>query len=378
MTWQTLLFDIDGVLLSEERYFDATALTVWELIHSNLYLGQQAASFSVDLEEAQIRHIRKEVFHDDTVLSFMKSRGINSNWDMVYLAFSYQLILLLEQLHQKDPAFVEQLLQKEITYESLKEAQEKSNDLSVSFQPNYAQFIDDFKESTEEKQALFLYLNTICQKRLSVSTTVFKRQSTLWDVCQETFQEWYLGDRYVEPSVLGKPKESGKKGFLQDEIPIISREQMIELFSTLKEKGYQLGIGTGRPEIETLEPLKALGVLSFFDENRILTATDVLHAERQYPEHAPLAKPQPYAYVQGMLGKETPVMTAITYPLPIENKEQVLVIGDSLADYMAAKTMGCQFAAVLTGLSGKDARPDFENRADFILDNVFDLLTIIK
>jgi phosphoglycolate phosphatase-like HAD superfamily hydrolase len=53
-------------------------------------------------------------------------------------------------------------------------------------------------------------------------------------------------------------------------------------------------------------------------------------------------------------------------------------VGDSLADLLAARKMGCQFAAVLTGLSGKDARSIFEKyEADYILDTVLDVRGII-
>ena len=70
----------------------------------------------------------------------------------------------------------------------------------------------------------------------------------------------------------------------------------------------------------------------------------------------------------GLKGRETSVKTCLRTPLPIENGEEVLVVGDSLADLLAARQMGCQFAAVLTGLSGKDARSDFEkHEADYIL-----------
>ncbi len=34
-----VIFDIDGVLLSEERYFDVSALTVWEILYSPVYMG---------------------------------------------------------------------------------------------------------------------------------------------------------------------------------------------------------------------------------------------------------------------------------------------------------------------------------------------------
>jgi phosphoglycolate phosphatase-like HAD superfamily hydrolase len=64
--------------------------------------------------------------------------------------------------------------------------------------------------------------------------------------------------------------------------------------------------------------------------------------------------------------------------LPIDNSDEVLVVGDSLADLLAARQLGCQFAAVLTGLSGKDARSDFEkHEADYILDTVLDIKDIL-
>ena len=32
-----VIFDIDGVLLSEERYFDVSALTVWEILYGSYH-----------------------------------------------------------------------------------------------------------------------------------------------------------------------------------------------------------------------------------------------------------------------------------------------------------------------------------------------------
>ena len=34
-----VIFDVDGVLLSEERYFDIAALTVWEILYSPKYMA---------------------------------------------------------------------------------------------------------------------------------------------------------------------------------------------------------------------------------------------------------------------------------------------------------------------------------------------------
>ncbi|MBX5437693.1 MAG: HAD family hydrolase, partial [Alicyclobacillaceae bacterium] len=98
--YETILFDIDGVMLSEERYFDASALTVHELLCSPQYLGVADAclpSFRPDPPEPAIRQIRRVVFADDAVLHAMKARGVNANWDMVYLQTAYQITRLLRR-----------------------------------------------------------------------------------------------------------------------------------------------------------------------------------------------------------------------------------------------------------------------------------------
>ena len=49
----------------------------------------------------------------------------------------------------------------------------------------------------------------------------------------------------------------------------------------------------------------------------------------------------------------------------------MLIVGDSVADLLAARRMGCRFAATLTGLTGEKARTKFEELgADYILEDV--------
>ena len=76
----TILFDVDGVLLSEEHYFDAYALTVWELLISENYLGMSPDQFKTNYTEEEIKANRELVFQNDKVLKFQKSRGLNANW----------------------------------------------------------------------------------------------------------------------------------------------------------------------------------------------------------------------------------------------------------------------------------------------------------
>ncbi|NQF12643.1 HAD family hydrolase [Brevibacillus sp. HB1.3] len=374
---KTILFDVDGVMLSEERYFDASALTVWEFLYSPQYVGLAGEEFTPSPEEAQIRRVREQVFAHDEVLNFIKSRGINSNWDMVFLAFSYQLIRLIEVVKTQVPEATS-LLVEQIDRPQLAKVKEWAATYAPDFQVDYAAFTADFAKGSAQKAEMLLYLNQIAKERCSIATEMFSRNSDLWQLIQKTFQEWYLGDERVAASIGRETMQPGKKGFLADEIPIVPPAEMVELFRTLKEKGYTLGIGTGRPTIETHVPLSEMNILEWFDPNRVVTASHVLDAEEAFPSFAPMSKPHPYCYVKGLLGLDAPISDAVHFSLPIENGEEVLIVGDSLADYLAARSIGCKFAATLTGLSGQDARSKFEEeKADFILDDVRDILSIL-
>ncbi|ASJ53378.1 phosphatase [Brevibacillus formosus] len=374
---KTILFDVDGVMLSEERYFDASALTVWEFLYSPQYVGLAGEEFTPSPEEAQIRRVREQVFAHDEVLNFIKSRGINSNWDMVFLAFSYQLIRLIEAVKTQVPEATS-LLVEQIDRPQLAKVKEWAATYAPDFQVDYAAFTADFAKGSAQKAEMLLYLNQIAKERCDISTEMFSRNSDLWQLIQKTFQEWYLGDERVAASIGRETMQPGKKGFLSDEIPIVPPAEMVELFRTLKEKGYTLGIGTGRPTIETHVPLSEMNILEWFDPNRVVTASHVLDAEEAFPSFAPMSKPHPYSYVKGLLGLDAPISDAVHFSLPIENGEEVLIVGDSLADFLAARSIGCKFAATLTGLSGQDARSKFEEeKADFILDDVREILSIL-
>jgi phosphoglycolate phosphatase-like HAD superfamily hydrolase len=376
---KTILFDVDGVMLSEERYFDASALTVWEMLHSPQYLGLKHDTFSPAPVESDIRRIREQVFAKDEVLNLIKSRGINSNWDMVFLAFSYQLIRLVEVLKPHLGSVATSLLAGQINRTELQQLKEWAITHAPDFSIDYASFTADFAKGTAQKAEMLLYLNQIAKERCEVVTSTFSRQSELWELCQETFQEWYLGDDRVSASIGRQTRQPGKKGFLTDEIPIVPPAEMIDLFRTLKEKGYTLGIGTGRPTIETHVPLSEMNILEWFDPNRVVTASHVLEAEEEYPTYAPMSKPHPFSYVKGLLGLSTPNSDVVPFPLPIDNGDEVLIVGDSLADFLAARSIGCKFAATLTGLSGQEARSKFEEeKADYILNDVREILSILE
>jgi phosphoglycolate phosphatase-like HAD superfamily hydrolase len=399
--YTTILFDIDGVMLSEERYFDASALTVYELVHSPQYLGVstigvQLPAFSTELSDNDVQLIRKTVFADDTVFQCMKQRGINANWDMVYLQTAYQLIRILDAWvsHSTAAQVVELLgprLKNGWDRDALKFIGETVRS-GIPIRMDYEAFTTEFQKC-KSKEDLFASLEARLQALFSgvevgrthvlshdggTSNSVlpaFETARALWKVGQETFQEWYLGDAHVNET-----HQPGKAGFLTDEVPLVPVESLSSLFRTCIDKGVTIGIATGRPHIETYVPLKAFGWQQFFQDARITTASDVLDAEREAPHAAPLSKPNPYSYLRSYLGKNNPHEVLQT-PLPLSPDEgsQTLIVGDSVADFLAAKEMGCHFAAVLTGLEGEQARQQFESLgAHYIFDNVLGVLSVLS
>ncbi len=71
--------------------------------------------------------------------------------------------------------------------------------------------------------------------------------------------------------------------------------------------------------------------------------------------------------------------TSLARVFAAANCIDTLIVGDSLADLLCARQIGCKFAAVLTGLSGKKARAELEARgADFVLDAVAEIGKLVE
>ena len=78
--YDTVIFDMDGVITSEQNYWNCAALTVWEYLNYNS--GQK-----INATECMqnISKIRSHVFSDDEMISVLKGKGVNSNWDLGYV-----------------------------------------------------------------------------------------------------------------------------------------------------------------------------------------------------------------------------------------------------------------------------------------------------
>ncbi|MCL6445732.1 MAG: HAD hydrolase-like protein [Alicyclobacillus sp.] len=375
--FQTILFDIDGVMLSEERYFDASAITVWELLTSPQYTGvlvPELGPFRTDLSADDIALIRRAIFVDDAVFHAMKQRGINANWDMVYLQTACQVTLVIQQwLKAASPesvrASLHDITRDGWTRSALARLGQALREAGVQVRIDFGQYLQVFAEA-DSKVALFARLDDWLAEVAGPGVPPYSADRILWRLCADTFQEWYVGDEYSPDT-----HQPGKPGFLTDEVPIVDPSDLARLFSDLRANGCVVGIATGRPSLETRVPLRHYGWLEQFDEARISTASDVLDAERAHPDAGPLSKPHPFSYLRSYLGT-TDAAAVLGHALPIapDAAASTLVVGDSVADLLAARAIGCRFAAVLTGLEGQAARSQFEQlQADYIFDDVLGL-----
>lgn len=329
--FDTILFDLDGVITGEYAYWKAAALTVYEYFYEDLDLNSEYCYENADA-------ILNRVFsYHDTIVT-MKSLGINSNWDL-----AYAVVMVIDILKSEG-------LEEEEVFSSVSDFLMEKNLLAP-------ELLDVLAQEYEE---IFNYPEGYAQKG-----------NTFYQKIVRHFQHWYLGDdgyfkQYGEhPAVL-----KGNGGLLDSEEPLLGLSETKELLSGLKNGGYHLGIGSGRPRAELERPLSNWGVLSLFDPERIVGYDDVLLWQEKTKSKEKLVKPHPFQFLKGAMG-ESFLPSHLT---DMPDCSRVLVVGDALCDLLAAHAAGCRFCAVLTGVDGKDARVFFENMgADYILEDATDL-----
>ncbi|MBZ8174919.1 HAD family hydrolase [Staphylococcus delphini] len=371
---KAILFDVDGVFLDESRCFDVSALTVYELLNSTEYLGLKSHVDLSQLTDAQITHIRATLFKNDVILNRLKSMGINSNWDMLFVVFSVHFIECLTQLSHEARLSVLNPTQFDET--TLREVGQQLSNNVINFE-RPLQFIVN---ASEGRSQIYQSLQSYAMTELNVEeATLFDIGSPLWQLSQEIYQEWYLGTALYEEVEQKVAKTDYKRGYIYHEIALAPIEDIKQLLTDLKAAGYQLAIATGRPRTETLVPFETLDLLSYFDDAFIVSASEVLEVESRYPELKPLGKPNPFSYIAAFNGNQK--QDYYDYATNQTNRmdpETVTIVGDSLADLFSAQTVNAQFIGTLTGLKGKAAEAELKaHGAEIIVDNVLDIRDIL-
>src|ERR1700692_3251927 len=94
-----VIFDLDGVITSEDAYWDTAGLVVHELLYSPRYwhIDPSLEHYLPPQTGEESRRVSRAVLAEALVLD-LKARSVNSNWDTCYAGFSLHLIELLAQL----------------------------------------------------------------------------------------------------------------------------------------------------------------------------------------------------------------------------------------------------------------------------------------
>ncbi|EGQ4229846.1 HAD family hydrolase [Staphylococcus pseudintermedius] len=371
---KAILFDVDGVFLDESRCFDVSALTVYELLYSTDYLGLNSHIDLSQLTDVQITDIRATLFKNDVILNRLKSMGINSNWDMLFVVFSVHFIECLKQIsHEARIDFLNSVQFDETTLRKV--GQQLTNSII-----NYERPLQFIENGSEGRSQIYQSLQSYAMTELNVEeATLFDINSPLWQLAQEIYQEWYLGTALYEEVEQKVAKTDYKRGYIYHELALAPIEDIKQLLTNLKAAGYQLAIATGRPRTETLVPFETLDLLSYFDDAFIVSASEVLEVESRYPELKPLGKPNPFSYIAAFNGNQK--QDYYDYATNQTNRmdpEKVTIVGDSLADLFSAQTVNAQFIGTLTGLKGKSAEAELRaHGAEIIVDNVLDIQKVL-
>lgn len=257
---KSILFDVDGVFLSEERCFDVSALTVEEMLKSETFLGLDKAIIFENINDDQTEEVRNRVFQYDHILRQLKSLGLNSNWDMLFVVFSIHFIQILKTL---DTQVVNPFLQlKSMSQDDLQYLQTFiNNEVEIDYEAPLS-FIKDIESG---KASIYAALEQFAKLQLNTDdASVFKLKGPLWQLSREVYQNWYLGGKLFKEVENKAPINFRKKGFIYDEIILRPVEEVKTLLHDLQEAGYQLAIATGRPKTETIVPFESLGASRIF------------------------------------------------------------------------------------------------------------------
>ncbi len=94
-----VIFDLDGVITSEDCYWDAAGLTLHELCYNPRYwnIDRRVGTYQPVQSAEESRRVSRSTLPEAEILTF-KAHAINSNWDTCYAGVCLRLIDLLAQL----------------------------------------------------------------------------------------------------------------------------------------------------------------------------------------------------------------------------------------------------------------------------------------
>ncbi len=370
-----IIFDLDGVITSEEAYWDTAGLVVHELLYSPRYWNVDNTTdvyHPVTTAEAS-RALSRSILPEAVIVGF-KSRAVNSNWDTCYCGFCLYLIHLLTLVPEKDallplrPADADWIA---VFRSQLATVSDK--------QLHDSRILDAINGSLFQDYSgleLIKRFNVYASHVLNVPIEdVFGRYSASWKLCERLFQEWYLGDALYTRDYGQSPIQTGKHGCISFEEPLLPVERLRTMLEELQQQGYMLGIATGRPGQEARVPLENYGLLAYFDTQHITTHAEIANAEAEFKaqgETVSLVKPHPYQFLLAA----NPTHKHNSHS---RQTQTFIVVGDTPSDIRGGHAAKAITIAVLTGAKTAQARTILEqSMPDFLIEDVTKLPALVK
>ncbi len=369
-----VIFDLDGVITSEEAYWDTAGLVLHELLYSPHYLhvDKTVNAYHPAQTAEESRRISRETLPESLIVG-LKARSVNSNWDTCYSGFCLYLISLLSlvpdrasllPLRPGDEDWIA-TLRRQLTHI------DPASVNATSLQSLNAPILQGYRGVE-----LIERFNALASEVLGVRIDgVFARYSPSWKFCQDLFQEWYLGEELYTQIYDRAPAQPGKPGCILFEQPLLPVEQIQATLETLREQGYTLGVATGRPGPEAILPLKNYGLWHYFSEEHIVTDAEVARAEtsmRESGKSVSLVKPHPFPFLRAADPTYEPGQ-------PLPSGASFVVVGDTPSDVQGAHAAGALSVAVLTGARTAEARSMLEqSNPDFIVADMTEVPALMK
>lgn len=367
-----IVFDLDGVITSEEAYWDTAGLVLHELLYSPRYWNIARSSVYQPPNTAEeCRRIGRETLPEAIILGF-KAHSINSNWDTCYAAVCICLLDLLASLPDRSALFP--LRPEDASWTATFRASlarltapgvvKAMKRLDAPILQNYV--------GLELMRLFDVYASEIFSQPVE---GVFAYASPFWLLCQDLFQETYLGDELYRQTYGHAPFQSGKPGCIHFEQPLLPGEDLRSMLATLVEQGYVLGVATGRPRQEAIVPLKNYGLFTYFDPARVMTHDEVSLAEAALRAKGDkttlLVKPNPYQFLRAYDPQYQPLQ-------PPSSAGSFVVVGDTPSDVRGGRAAGAIIVAVLTGARTTQARTMLEEaQPDFTVKDVTEVPALL-
>lgn len=364
-----VIFDLDGVITSEDAYWDTAGLVLHELLYSPRYWHSDGAvqEYHPVTTPEESRRLSRTIFPEAAIMEF-KARAVNSNWDTCYMAFCLYLIELLARLPDCSALLPLQPEQEAwtATLRELLAALPGVKTIDVAIFQRIQSAVFQGYVGLELLERCNAYASEVLGHPIE---GVFARYSPSWYFCQSLFEEWYLGEQLYPQTYGHPPRQLGKPGCIHFEQPLLPVEQVRTTLETLRARGYTLGIATGRQKLEAFTPLEHYGLLSYFAEQHMTTHDEIAPAEaelRARGDTTPLVKPHPYQF---LLAADPDY--SLHDPQRRPTRGSFVVVGDTTSDVLGARAAGALVLAVLTGSRTPAARILLEkSQPDFILEDM--------